>query len=263
MTDPLELLLFTTDVEFAQAAERAGIDGLIVDWESKGKNERQRGHDMETNADTADDVVRIATAVSCPVIVRVNGMGPHTPNEIELALDCGARGLILPMSMTAADVSRFLDLVDSRARTIVQVETQALVEELDALVKLDWDAVYIGLHDLMLSRGAQSMWQAVLDGTVEHVFRTLHERRVGFAGATVVGGGHPIRFTQILQELSRLGASLTFLRRSFKREIQDRDMAAEINSIQAAWAASNARGPDAVHTDQQALYTELQRFIGV
>lgn len=258
---PLELLLFTTDVGLAKSAERAGIDGFIVDWESKGKLARQQGCDMETNADTADDVARVSAAVTRPVTVRINGMGPDTANEIELAIDCGARGLMLPMAMGAAEVGEFIELVDGRARTIVQVETQPLVEELDQLATLAWDSVYIGLHDLMLSRRAVSMWQAVLDGTVERVFHTLEGRRVGFAGATVVGGGHPIRFTRILEELARLGARLTFLRRSFKREIQDRDINAEVKSIRAAWAACTARGDTAVCSDREALNRDLQRLV--
>ena len=259
--EPLELLLFTTDVGFARTAERAGIDGFMIDWECKGKTDRQRGHDMEINTDTAEDLARLAAAVAHPITVRVNALSPDTPEELDLALDRGARGLMLPMARTSEEVARFLHMVDGRARTIIQVETQALVEELESLSQLTWDSVYIGLHDLMLSRQATAMWQAVLDGTVEHVFQTLRGRSVGFAGATVVGGGHPIRFTQILQELARLGARLTFLRRSFRREIQDRDVAAEVSALRTAWAACQARGPHAIESDRSVLYQDLQRLV--
>ncbi len=251
----LELLLFTTDPTLALRAEQAGIDGFIVDWESKGKSERQQGCDMEVNADTAEDVARVASAVGGPVTVRINALGPDTAAEVGLALACGARGLMLPMAKSVTDVKDFLDIVDGRARTIVQIETQPLVEEMDELSTLGWDAAYIGLHDLMLSRRAASMWEAVLDGTVERVFRALAGRAVGFAGATVM------RFTRILQELARLDASLTFLRRSFRREIQDRDMAAEIGSLRAVWAACTARGAEAVSSDRATLYSELRRLV--
>ena len=262
-SDQLELLLFTTDVAFAKRAERAGVDGFLIDWETRGKTERQSGRDMEINADTVDDLARLAAAVNRPVTVRINGLGAETANEVELAIEHGASGLMLPMARAPDDVVRFLELVDGRARTIVQIETQDLVEELAALARLPWDSVYIGLHDLMLSRGAESMWHAVLDGTVENIFQTLEGRSIGFAGATVIGGGHPIRFTQILQELARLGTSLTFLRRSFRREIQDRDMNAEINAIRAAWISCRARGPQAVETDRQAFFANLGRLVEV
>ena len=263
MTHPLELLLFTKDVALARDAERAGVDGLIVDWETKGKNERQSGCDMEINADTPDDVARVAAAVALPVTVRINGLSDETADEIDLALACGARRLMLPMARSADDVEHFLAIVDGRARTIVQIETQDLVEDLDALAGLAWDCAYIGLHDLMLSRRAASMWQAVTDGTVERVFRRLSDRHVGFAGATVIGGGHPIRFTQILQELARLGARLTFLRRSLRREIQDRDIAAEIAALRAAWHACQVRGPQAIESDRATLYAALKRLAAV
>jgi len=260
--DPLELLLFTTDVGFAQEAERAGVDGFLVDWETRGKTERQSGRDMEINTDTVDDLARLVEAVNRPVTVRINGLGPDTNHEVELAISNGAKRLMLPMAKSADEVARFLDLVSGRAGTIVQIETQPLVEAVDDLATLQWDLAYIGLHDLMLSRGAASMWSAVLDGTVEHIFRTLKHRSVGFAGATVIGGGHPIRFTRILQELARLGARVTFLRRSFRREIQDRDMKTEIAALRAAWEAFNTRGPEAIEADRAALYGDLQRMVG-
>lgn len=259
--DPLELLLFTTDVGFAQKAERAGIDGFLVDWETRGKTERQFGRDMEINADTVDDLARLSKAVSLPVTVRINGLGSDSADEVDLAIANGAQRLMLPMATSAADVAHFLDLVAGRAGSIIQIETQALVDAVDELTALPWDSAYIGLHDLMLSRGAASMWEAVLDGTVEHIFRTLRQRNVGFAGATVIGGGHPIRFTHILQELARLGAGLTFMRRSFRREIQDRDIRAEVTAIRSAWAAAHVRGPDAVASDRAALVSDLRRLV--
>lgn len=263
MIEPLELLLFTNEATLAQAAEQSGVDGIIIDWESKGKTERQTGCDMEINCDTADDLTRMAAAVSLPVTVRINGLANDTADEVELALSCGARGLMLPMARSADDVAQFLEMVDGRARTIVQIETQDLVDQLEDMAALPWDSAYIGLHDLMLSRRAASMWQAVVDGTVEYIFNTLRGRSVGFAGATVIGGGRPIRFTQILQELARLGARLTFLRRSFRRELQDRNMTREINALRAAWEAGHARGPQAAEADRALLFADLQRLVDV
>ena len=259
--EPLELLLFTTDTDFALAAERAGVDGFLVDWETRGKTARQFGHDMEINADTLEDLVGMIEAVRKPVTVRINGLDSGSADEVELAIANGAARLMLPMAETPDDVSRFLDLVAGRAHTLVQIETQALVNRIDELRDLPWDSAYIGLHDLMLSRGASSMWTAVMDGTVERIFRTLEHRSVGFAGATVIGGGHPIRFTQILQELARLSAGLTFLRRSFHREIQDRDIKAEITAIRAAWSAFCLRGPQAIASDHSVFAANLQRLV--
>jgi hypothetical protein len=258
----LDLLLFTADPALARRAESAGIDALIVDWESKGKKERQAGHDMEIGIDTPDDLAQVATAVSCPVTVRINALGPYTEEEIELALSLGARGLMLPMARSAGEVREFLGILRGRARTIVQIETQQLVEDVEQLGLLPWDAAYVGLHDLMLSRGAQSMWDAVLDGTVEHVFRNLGGRTVGFAGVTVIGGGDPIPFTLILQELARLGAGMSFLRRSFRRELADRNLGCEVMAIRSAWTAARARGPSAVERDRLAFMSELQRLSG-
>ena len=257
----LELILFTVDPAFAIDCEHAGVDGFMVDWESKGKSDRQRGHDMEIGTDTPADLARLAAAVTKPINVRINAAGPETASEVDLALANGASGIMLPMARIPNDVIRFLDIVAGRARTIVQIETQSLVNDLATVAALPWDSAYIGLHDLMLSRQASSMWQAILDGTVEEIFMLLAGRQVGFAGATVVGGGMPIPFTRVLQELARLGAALTFLRRSFRREIQDRHVADEIAALRAAWTACSSRGPGAVESDRNSFLEDLRRLV--
>jgi hypothetical protein len=256
----MRLLLFTTDTEFAARAERAGIDGVIVDWESRGKGDRQQGRDLETNADTVEDARRLSVALTIPVTVRVNGPGSQVEEEVDRALESGARGLMFPMARGPEDVERFLAAVRGCAETIVQIETQALVDRVEAVRGLPWDSVYIGLNDLMVSRGGTWIWETVLDGTVERVCRALEGRKVGFGGVTVVGGGFPVRFSLLLQEMVRLGCDLSFMRRTFKREIQDRDMAAEVRAIRALEEAFRKRGPEATAADHRRLLSELQRL---
>lgn len=243
------LLLFTTDVDFALTAQAAGIDGIMVDWERRGKADRQDGYDTQINVDTPAHVTALAGRLAIPVAVRINPWGAETRQEIDLALDCGARMIMLPMAERTDQVRQFLQLVDGRAITIVQIETLGLLQQVESLSNLDWDYAYIGLNDLMISRGGSWLWEPLLDGTVESVYRSLPGRKVGFGGVTIVGGGHPIPFLTLLGEMARLGCGMSFLRRMFHRDLADRDLCREIAAVRQTWQALRARGPRAVAAD--------------
>ncbi len=253
----MKLFLFTTDNAFALRAQEAGVDSVIVDWESRGKRQRQSRYPLEVNQDTPEDVSRLAQRLTIPVTVRVNGFGLHTADEIECALDHGARILMLPMAQQPDEVEGFLKQVRHRVKTIVQIETQALVEQACALRDFAWDYAYIGLNDLMVSRGGWFLWDAVLDGTVERLFQALADRAVGLGGVTVVGGGLPVRFALLLHEMVRLGCQLSFLRRTFKKELMDRDFNAEIRAVRGFCEASAHRGEQAIIWDHQRFVEEL------
>ena len=107
------------------------------------------------------------------------------------------------------DVKQFLSIVDGQAKTIVQIETSELVEQLEGFNGLYWDIVYIGLNDLMVSYGLSSIWETFFYGTAERICGSLCGRVYGFGGFTILGGGEPIINILILHEMVRLGASVT------------------------------------------------------
>lgn len=255
----MKLFLFTTKLTLARKAQEAGIFSIIVDWERMGKKERQAGHDFEINADTAEDVSRLATHLDIPVTVRINPLGPHTEEEIDRALAAGAQVLMLPQAKDASDVAAFLELVGDRAKTLVQIETQPMVERCPNLLELEWDFGHIGLNDLRISRNSSWLWEPVYDGTVQRVCRTLKERTVGFGGGTIVGGGAPIRFIHLLREMARLDCGMCILRRTFKSEIEGRNIEAELHAFFAKLKAIKARTPSTVKADHQRLQEVLQR----
>lgn len=245
----MRLFLFTRDVHLAGSAQCAGVYSAIVDWERLHKYERQRDHAFEINEDGFEDASRLAAVLEMPVTVRVNQLGPYTADEVERALALGARVLMLPMASRPAEVEAFLRIVAGRAETLVQIETQALVDACRALRELEWDYVHIGLNDLSLSRANAWLWEPLLDGTVEHICATLEGRNVGFGGATIIGGGAPIPFVHILREMVRLQCGMAILRRTFKADILNRDMAAELDALRAFEQAARARTPAAVAAD--------------
>jgi hypothetical protein len=148
--------------------------------------------------------------------------------------------------------------VDGRVKSIVQIETPQLVEQLADFKDLDWDIAYIGLNDLMVASGRSSIWEAFADGTAEKICGSLHGRVYGFGGSTILGGGEPIINILILHEMVRLGASVTIMRRTFKRELLDRDLNAEIEALRTFVSCSEKRGKQALLFDHE----HLVRLIG-
>lgn len=250
----LLLFFFTTDPIAAQEAQNSGVDSIIVDWENHQKKYRQQDYSTEINHDTPEDVRKLSEQLSIPVTVRINALYPGTKLEIQKAIDLGARIIMLPMAQNHKEVEEFMNLVDGRAKTIIQIETDNLVDDCENLRSIPWDFAYIGLNDLMISRKGRNIWDAVLDGTVEHIYQVLENRAVGFGGVTVINGGYPIPFLDLLKEMVRLDCSLSFLRRSFKKDIKNLDMASEIKSIRQAWNEMSKRSQEEIATDQKRLH---------
>jgi hypothetical protein len=255
---PLRLFLFTADLDTALRADAAGVDSVIVDWERHGKHARQRGHDTEINDHSVASVSRLSSRLDIPVTVRLNPLHEGTRAEVRRALNGGASTLMLPMAESPAEVEAFVRIVAGRARTLIQIETQALADRCAALRSIDWDYVHVGLNDLKISRGDTWLWAPLLDGTIERIHRALAGRVVGFGGATVIGGGVPIPFVGLLQEMARLHAGMALLRRSFLREAAGRDWKAELRAVRATWDALHARAPAAERRDHAALTALLR-----
>lgn len=256
----MKLFLFTKKLNLAKKAQDAGVDYVLVDWEKKGKTDRQKGHNLEINNDSPEDVKKLSNNLTIPVTVRVNPLGEYSNDEIDLAIDCGAKVIMLPMSKTIDDVEQFLKIVNNRTETLIQIETPEMVSEVKEFSKLPWDYAHVGLNDLMVAKGNKSIWEAVVDGTVEDVCTNLEGKKFGFGGVTILGGGTPIPFNLILNEMVRMKCSMGILRRSFKAEIMDRDMKSEIDILRMYIKSSSKRGLESVIHDHELLTKIINKY---
>lgn len=255
---PFELILFATEASLVSRALEARITTLIVDWEWRGKEERQNDWDTEINRDTVDDLRRLAELDVPSRLCRLNRHGPWTPGEVEDAVSAGATQLLLPMVDSSAEVESLLDLVDGRCEVGILVETESGVRKAKRLAQLPLASVYVGLNDLAICRGSISIFEAVADGTVEDLRRAFANTPFGFGGVTVVDGGEPIPFRLLFGEMARLNCSFSFLRRSFKRDVADRDMAQEVGRIRSLWSELRGRSPGEVASDTKRLYEMIR-----
>lgn len=254
---PFGLLLFSTNPSFVRRAVAAGVDGIIVDWERLGKQERQAAADTQISADTVEDLQRVRASTDAAVICRINGFGPTTALEIEQAVEAGADEILLPMVRTTGEVEAVLAQVGGRCGVGILVETAAAARCCRALARLPLSRAYIGLNDLAIERRSRNIFEAVADGTVERI-REAFRVPFGFGGLTLPDAGFPIPCWLLIGEMARLQCSFSFLRRSFHRDIQGRDLAVEIPRLREAVVRAFRRTTEVVSRDR----LELEKAIG-
>jgi hypothetical protein len=250
---PFDLLLFHTRLDFDLAAVSAGVNGLIVDWEYRGKADRQRDYDTQINAHGLADLHKVCAASAVAVICRLNAFGVSTPAEVEAAVGAGAREILLPMARKASDVEVVLGLVNGRCGVGVMLETIEMVRHADTLKSLPLARVYVGLNDLSIERGDRHLFAPLADGTLDRLRAVFDDLPFGFGGLTHPDLGHPMPCRLLIAEMARLGAGFTFLRRSFIRDAHRHDLTDLVSKIRGGLTAAAARPSDQIAADQLAL----------
>ena len=251
MTD-FSLALFSTDASTVREAASAGVEMIVVDWEFRGKPERQAGADTEINHDTPEDLRRVRAATGASVVCRINQSGEWTSFEVDLALECGADEILLPMVRSAGEVEHLLRIVAGRCSVGILVETMDAVACAADLASLPLSRVYFGLHDFAIDRASSNIFMPLLDGTVEKT-RERFTVPFGFGGLTLPGGGFPIPSKLLLGEMMRLGCSFSFLRRSFHHDVAITTVADGVAQIRRAIRDAASRSSAAVARDRDAL----------
>lgn len=212
-----------TAIAGPDAHEAGRVSKVVVDWERRGKAERQEsasatiGTDTQISTDTVEDLAAVSSISAVPVSCRLNPWSSDSKAEVESAIECGADEVLLPMVRTPGEASAFLSVVDGRVDVGILVETASAVASAPELGDLPLSSVYVGLMDLAIDRGSPSIFDALVDGTVDQV-REHFEIPFGVGGLTVPGGGHPILVEILAGELVRLECDFSFLRRSFIRD---------------------------------------------
>lgn len=261
MADKFELVLFSTDPVFIRQAVAAGIDSILVDWESLHKEQRQAQADTQINYNTPEDLRRVRACTEAKVICRINGYGTTTAEEVAQAVKAGADEILLPMVRTVEEVEMVLNRAGGRCGVGILVETLAALKLARQLARLPLSRVYTGLNDLAIERNTPNIFTALVDGTVENT-RPFFPVPFGFGGLTLPECGYPIPCRLLIAEMARLGCRYSFLRRSFHRDIRGRDMAAEIPRLLGAIQEAQQRSPKDVARDRHALENAVGAWRG-
>lgn len=252
MNTSFGLYLFSTNAPFARRCCEAGAAGVIIDWENRGKRERQSGFDTQINRDTPLDLSRARQSGGHDILCRINGFGPSTPQEVEEAVAGGATEILLPMVRETGEVTHTLRLIAGRIKLGMLIETRQAAQQAAAFGALPLSRIYVGLNDLSIDLGNRSLFRALYDGTVDRIRMELMRSAVpfGIGGMTLPEFGSPIPCSMLAGEIARLDASFTFLRRSFLRDIQGRQPEIEIPRMLGELERKRARTAAQVERDR-------------
>lgn len=249
----MDVLLFSLDLPYATAAMRAGMAGIIVDWEWRGKSRRQIGQDTEINCGTPDDLRRMRAAFPGHLVCRINNQPDVRAQETRLAIALGANEIWLPMVRTVAEVVECLRIVDGQAELGILAETREAFGLAKELAQLPLSRVYVGLHDLRIDTGSGTLFAPLCDGRIDR-FRDAYDGRFGFAGITHPDGGRPIPQRLLLGEMARLGCDFGVARRAFRADVSPSDIAATLAGIASAIRQLDRRAPSQIAHDRHLLF---------
>ncbi len=257
-----DLFLFSVDPIFAQQAALAGVDAILIDWESKGKEQRQAGENTEINQHTPEDLRRMRQALSIPITCRLNGYSNTTSAEVERAIALGANELLLPMVRSVWEVDQLLNLAQNRVKIGILIETLDATQIAPDLATLPLSRVFIGLNDLAIERRSKQLFTPLADGTIEQL-RSYFTIPFGFGGLTLPEYGDPIPCELLVKEMLRLDCQFTFLRRSFYRDIQGRNLSIEIPRMKAWIQSLRNRSEVEIEADFQTLVSRIEPCLGL
>lgn len=248
----MDLFLFHRTIETSIEALEAGVDGVIVDLESAGKARRQEGYDTEINTHSFETLEALRQACGGYILCRISGPEPEE-FELERIVDLGADEIIVPMLTSVRQAERLFDMVGSSCQVTLMVETPQAVQNIEALCKLPAARIYVGLNDLRILRGTETIFTPLVDGVMGELRCKILDQQFGFGGLTLPDKGHPLAAMHLYREMARLGSGFTFLRRSFYRDCEGMTLKSAVTKIRAGLKAVSSRDPIHIQTDYQAL----------
>lgn len=257
MKTAFELFLFFNPRVSIDAAAASGVDALVVDWECKGKDARQKNYDTEINFHTFDDLVIARQKFPRSIVCRIDGPNHNGRREVERAIEGGATEILVPMVRRAEEVERILAYAAGRCGVGILVETREAVAIAADLASLPLTRVYVGLNDLSIERGTPNLFAPLIDGTIEELRRHF-DVPFGFGGLTDPERGAPVPCRLLIGEMVRLGCHFSFLRRSFYRDAPHSDLGGVAMRIRDAFAAAGARTARECLRDREDLVAVLE-----
>ncbi|MBU6383142.1 MAG: hypothetical protein KGQ49_04325 [Verrucomicrobia bacterium] len=248
--------MFTVDCDLVRQANSCGIDAIIVDWEWRGKEERQKNFDTQINHHTLDDLKAVAKIATIPIICRINAISADTKQEIEAALSHGAAELLIPMVRTKREVEQALDWTQDRAKVGILIETNAAVNCAMEMSSLPLSRMYLGMNDLCVENRSPHIFTPLVNGQLD-ALRPKIARPFGFGGLTLPHLGHPIPCQLLVDAMVRLDCHFSFLRRAFLKDTAGKNMGSAVSQIRHAIHCSREK------SFQQLLasHRELQQCV--
>jgi hypothetical protein len=256
------LILLTNDAALATAADSC-VQRIGIDFEHIGKAARQAGYDTRLSRHDWSDLAAIARVLQrAKPFARLNVLHDGTESEVETALSCGARVLMLPFFRGREEVERFVGLVRGRAEVMGLVETaSSFVRMREILDVRGVDEVMIGLNDLRLQLGVANHFEVLASPIMDGVCAAMRRdgRPFSLGGVARAGdAGMPIPSELVYAQYPRLGATGGLLTRAFVNGLPLSDLPAAVATLRqrlSAWALEDSAALEAARVELERRAT--------
>lgn len=261
----MKLSLITNQAALAREADACGIDRIMIDLERKGKNLRQHGLDLYLSDHQPEDLPAIKRVLRrASLMVRINPPGASSQEEINQVIESGADYIMLPYFHRVEQVQHFIAEVAGRCRTILLVETSEAVDQIEELSLLPGiDEIHIGLNDLRISRNYNSIFEPLYTGVIEELCGVLKKngKPYGFGGIGKLSNTLlPVRPSAVLAEQVRMGCSIGWLGRTFREDMDNTTLTAEIEKIRNEISKWQNASEDDFNKNTALLYKEIKAW---
>lgn len=215
----LSLIYITGDANVAEFVTANGADLVMVDLETMGKHERQKGRNTWISNHTVADVEEVVSTIgSESVIVRTDPPSDGLGKQVADCKAVGASVFMLPMYSSARQVRDYLKVVGQNSQVIPLAETTGSIECFEDVCSLpEVQRIHVGLNDLQISSGGHFLFEPLETGLLDHL------SSVALASGTAFGFGGIARLSEgvipaelILAEHVRIKSSAVILSRTFR-----------------------------------------------
>jgi 2-keto-3-deoxy-L-rhamnonate aldolase RhmA len=261
----MKLFLINNQADVAEYAFSCGVDRVMVDTETLGKNERQQSVDAVFNSHEIKDVAAIKRRTSGEVICRINRLNAKSSLEIDRAIESGADFLMVPMIEDELDVRAIVKLIDGRIKFIPLLETASSIIRLKNIVEIEGiDEIYFGLNDLSIQMQLKFLHEITASGLMRFCSDIINGRfPFGFGGIARIGDGM-VPAEYILSEHYFCKSSRIILGRAFHKNAasleelkKNTDFSAEVSNLKEYWDTMNA---SLAAENNKKLYESMNRF---
>lgn len=223
----MNLSLITNDPLLSTEADEL-VDRIMIDLEYIGKKDRQTGKDLFHSTHELKDIPTVKSVLkNSSLVVRVNSIHDQSLEEINNVIAGGADVIMLPFFKSLNEVVYFIECVDKRAKVSLLIETKESVSLLEKLINIpDVCEFHIGLNDLSISLGNNTIFETILDGTIKHCIDIMKQsnKPYGFGGVgSISNRSLVVDPLLLLSEQIRLGCSIGWLGRSFRDLIKNKE----------------------------------------
>lgn len=218
---PIKLTLLSREPQWIEAAEAAGVERIGIDIESIGKRSRQAKSLQSRISDHQLSDLRTLTRLVKQAVpfVRLNSLHDGSRDEINAAIDLGARSLMLPYFRHTEDAERFVGLVAGRAEVSLLVETGAAMMRMQELTKLSGiREIMIGMNDLHWDLQLSTPFEVVVSEILSCVSDQVRNAGLCFGLGGLASHGTPglsVSPDLILARYAQLRVGSSWLSRSF------------------------------------------------